>query len=885
MKIIKPDALGLLHRSMKVAGKKQLSIGLMGFFSFDQSDLTHLLPEAQMWQVATAAMGKDAILDEGWPKTVGEFLVVGAACAPTGTTATELVATVGVGSMRKSLFVRGDRHFTALGLISAPAPFVTMPITPQTAFGGPGSNVNPQGKGLVKTLLPDGSAALSLPNVEDASYPVLRAGDAPQPVGFWPSAGHAPGRVQHFGKFDQRWLQNTWPHLPEDTNLDYFQTAPSDQRASGFFRGDEKIQINHMHPQQAQINAQLPQLRARCFINRKMGGGEEFSELAARAETVWLFPNQTCGIVLYRALVNTQDEDAEDVLHLMADWEDMRSAPLPFEHYHRAFLNQLPVKAAQAADLAALPADAPLAETLPVKSAAAAVAAVAVGAVAVAGAAAASFPALDAVKAEAYKLEQHIRQLMQQHSITDADIAPYLKQPDLTLEPAPSLGEVEKMAHDLEAQTRALMKEHNITEAQVAEYTKPPALEAAPDPDDLKNAVKQLNEQTQAAMKEHGITEQDIQKYAESKPEIADFAASLKQSPANIDEAFAGLAAALATVAKLPSIEPPKLRMPPLDLDAVAVEPEKKLSREDVVERHARGQTFASVDLSGLDLSKLDLSGADFSQALLQGTQFTGSDLSRAKLVGASAGTASFKDAHMAGSDISQSDFTGADFSASVLISANLGRAIFDGAKMAGLQAAGCEAQKTSFADCDLSAADFSKSDLTAAIFNGAKLRLARFTEAKSDNAEFYGADASQAIFSNTSLRASRADAASQFAGAQFDNAQLGRANWAGAAMAGARFDHANLDNADFSRVQASAAQFNATSAKGCKFDKADLTGADLSQTNLFKGSLRKTTLTNTLLRHSNLYGVDFYDTTPTLAALEGANIDQTLLVARKPVI
>lgn len=876
MKILKPDALGLLHRSIHVARQNQLTIGMLAFFSFDKSNLSGLLAEAQMWPFVAEAMGKDAILDEGWAKSSGEFLMFGNACAPDGKPATELAVMAQVGSLKKSLFVRGDRHFNKLGAITAPTPFTSMAMSPQNAFGGPASLDNPLGKGLVDVQLPDGTTALPLPNIENTSRLILRAGERAPAEGFWPYSPASPQRTQHLGVFDQPWVQKTWPHLPEETRPAYFQVAPTDQRLSGFFQGNEKIQINHMHPQQALMQAGLPNLRARCFVNRKVGGGEEFSEVTARAETVWLFPNQTCGIVLYRAVVTTQDEEAEDVLHLMADWEDMQTAPLPFEHYHQAFLNQLPAQKAQAAqlDVPAPQASAAWAEVA--KSAAVAVPVMAV-------AAAVSYPQLDAVKAEAAKLEVHTRALMKQHGITDADIAPYLKPPEPT--PPATLADVEKLAKDLEDQTRALMKQHNITDAQVAEYMLPPPPLAKPGPDDLKNAVKQLNALTDDAMKKHGITKQDIQKFADSKPEMADFAASLKQPPQDIDQAFAGLSAALAAAAKPPAIEPPKLELHKIDLKLPKAESAKKLTREDVVARHAGSQSLAGLDLAALDLSKLDLSGADFSQSLLQGTNFEASDLSRVKLAGASAGAAIFKAAKMAGSDVSRTDFTGADFSAVNLSQANLSHAIFDGAKMPGLLAAGCTAQKTSFADCDLSAADFSNADVTAAVFNGAKLGKTSFNAAKSDNAEFYGADASQAIFSNASLRASRADAASQFAGAQFANAQLGRANWEGAAMAGAGFEHANLDNADFSRVQAGGAKFNATSAKGCKFDKADLSGADLSATNLFKGSLRKTKLANTLLRRANLYGVDFYGTSPTLAALEGANIDQTLLVARKPVI
>ena len=64
-----------------------------------------------------------------------------------------------------------------------------------------------------------------------------------------------------------------------------------------------------------------------------------------------------------------------------------------------------------------------------------------------------------------------------------------------------------------------------------------------------------------------------------------------------------------------------------------------------------------------------------------------------------------------------------------------------------------------------------------------------------------------------------------------------------------------------------------------------DLSGADLDAVNLFGGSLRKSNLKGTLLRHANLYGVDFDGAQPTIASLEGSNIDRTILQFRPPVI
>jgi uncharacterized protein YjbI with pentapeptide repeats len=58
-----------------------------------------------------------------------------------------------------------------------------------------------------------------------------------------------------------------------------------------------------------------------------------------------------------------------------------------------------------------------------------------------------------------------------------------------------------------------------------------------------------------------------------------------------------------------------------------------------------------------------------------------------------------------------------------------------------------------------------------------------------------------------------------------------------------------------------------------------------MSGINLFKGSLRQCVIHTTLLRGANLYGVDFDGTAPTIACIEGANIDCTILRFRPAVV
>jgi uncharacterized protein YjbI with pentapeptide repeats len=902
MKVLKPDNLALLYRSMRFAQRNSLAVGMMACFRFESATPSpaSLLLESELWGAATQALGQ-ALLDEGYPKPAGEFKVYGAACAPAGTQVEQQRVSVRLGTLAKSLVVSGDRQFNLLGVPSVPKPYARMPIDPSTAFGGAGYEDNPPGKGYA-ALERDGQQVWPLPNVESESKRIVSRGEHAAPAGFWGFDVSAPQRRQHLGTCDERWLKREWPHLPSDTSADMFLSAPPDQRLAGFFTGNEAFEIANMHPQRNLLQGRLPGLRARCFVNsREAGGAGQLREVEAKPETVWLFPELELGIVLYRALA--QVADATDVLHLMLAWESMSEPALAFEHYHAEFLRSLSAAAEAAPVESATPAPAPASAV-----AAPAIAVPAAGAPAAVAAEAELPEGFAAVHEMTADLDRQTQALMAKHGLTQKDLAHFLEQD--TPPRAHTFAEIEKMAKDLEEQTRVLMRKHNVTDRDIDHFLKPPA-QPEPNAAQIPSLLRQVQQETQDGLRKAGLTEADVYQRLGSNPELAGFLSSLPPpgTPLGVSPELTGALVQLTTPLPMPALPTPPAagtlpKLPGLPDDAPAP-PSPQLTREDVVARHAARKSFTGYDLSGLDLSKLDLSGADFSEAvlertsfaqsklqetkfvraLLQGTDFSAANLQRAQLSGSSASAGKFANADLGDALLNDADFTGADFSAARLERAQLDGALFDRATMSGLKASACRAARAQFTACDLSGADFSGAALKGASFSEARLPGGNFSKAACEHADFQGAQAQKAVFTDANLSASRADAQSCFDDAQFARAQLGRAAWGGAQLRGATLDGATLENADFSNVQAEAAQFRLASAKGTKFSRADLRGADLSSIDLFKGSLRKAKLDGTLLREANLYGVDFEETQPTLASLEGSNIDQTILRFRPPVI
>jgi uncharacterized protein YjbI with pentapeptide repeats len=879
MKILKPDNLALVYRGLRLARRDVLSIGMIAGFRFDDAGLDGLMPEPDVWAAVAGALGKNAILDEGYPKPVGEYLIHGAAHAPAGTQVVQQRVSARIGALGKSLVVSGERRFNALGLISAATPYTQMPIEPATAFGGTGCADNPAGKGYAEIDNADGTRVWPLPNVESETRRIASRGDRAAPAGFWGFGSDAPLRRQHLGACDERWLKSEWPHLPSDTRPEFFLSAPSDQRLPGYFTGDERFEIVNMHPRASVLQGVLPRLRARCFVN----ANDTLTEVAAHAETLWLFPELECGVVLYRALANIADTDASQVTHVMAEWERQGDAPLPFEHYRDVFRERIAVAVPARAAAAVEPAEA--------------AAPVAMSVAAAPQAAVVSFDAsaLSAVQTQTAALNNESRALMAKFGKTDADIAPYLK--DAAPERVPTLAEVKASVAELNAETRALMQKYGVKDADAARYLNQPEADASAA--DLPGMLARLQAETQQRLRDAGLSEADVRRQLASRPELAETLPHLAP-PGVVSAADFAALAALAAKPPAPAIDMPAIDMPEAEAPAVV-----RLTREDVIARHAARASLANYDLSGVDLSKLDLSGADFSGAVLDKTSFAGSrladadftrallhgadlsetDLQRAQFTQSSAAASTVAKADLRGAQLADADFTGANGSASKLNEADLSGAIFDQSKLAGADLSACRAQRASFTDADLSGAKFTGADLVAASFSGSRLAGCDFSASACRQAEFYGAQAQQAVFTDADLSQSRADAKTCFDDARFTRARLVRAAWDGVQLRRASFERAVIDHADLANAQAQVARFGASSAKGARFDKADLSGADLDAVNLFGGSLRKSDLKGTLLRHANLYGVDFDGAQPTIASLEGSNIDCTILQFRPPVI
>lgn len=279
MNIEKPDTLNLSAQPLDWQGRLHQSFTVSLGFDLQSGAL---LPANTVWAAAIQALPPGACMDMGVPKKTAEWLLAGQACAPEGTTASALTVDIRVGPSRRRFLVSSEQ----------PVPF--MPLDWSQTWGTTGEN--PEG------LKPSQMRRAPL---SDAALP-FGTPACPGPRGVWPC------RMQKMGRYDAAWLKTRWPGLPDDFDWTFYNLAQPAQFLPGGLRGDEEIELVNLHPALSRIKTRLPGKTLHIFAGRAAGE----SELAATADTLWLFPNQLAGLLFWHAMTPSQDESGTDILNL-----------------------------------------------------------------------------------------------------------------------------------------------------------------------------------------------------------------------------------------------------------------------------------------------------------------------------------------------------------------------------------------------------------------------------------------------------------------------------------------------------------------------------------------------------------------------------------------
>lgn len=241
-----------------------------------------------------------------------------------------------VGGWSKTLNVTGDRTWDVLGA-SAPAPFRSMPIGYERAFGGPDFSANPVGRGLSESLSA-GVRAIWLPNVERPEDSVTRPGSRASPGGFGPLRRSWAPRVGKVGTYGGDWLERRWPWQPDDYDPSYQNAAPEDMQLP-FLRGDEALGLLRLHPEHPDLSTQLPGVRVRCFLasHESSPSLPLLRELRMELDTVWIDASALALVLVWRGVADVASDEADEVKYLFVSEEPISARPSPMAVVEQSF--------------------------------------------------------------------------------------------------------------------------------------------------------------------------------------------------------------------------------------------------------------------------------------------------------------------------------------------------------------------------------------------------------------------------------------------------------------------------------------------------------------------------------------------------------------------
>ncbi len=840
MKIIKPMKLGLLHRSYSFRQQHFQSVAALCFFQLSTSEV---LQEMAQWKKVQESLGEATPLDIAMPKPKGEFLLAGSAHTPAGKPLPTMRVRARVGELGKQLQVTGNRLLQGglmpLERASAPEPFTEMPLGLENAYGGEGYQHNPRGKGYLPRLRSalGSSVSVEMPNVEDPTALMTRMRQRPPSAGFGPEDIGSPERRKLAGTYDKTWREQHFPGYAPDIDWSLFNVAPEAQRLDRYWQGDESFCFEGLSADYPILEGSLPAVYARVFTRCK---DAELEELPTELETLWFFPDQDLGLMLFRGYQAVSDPDAADVQELLLAYENRADLPRTLDHYRNVLalrtgdeMNQL-AHAFNESQLS--PAKSP------------------------------EIQARDAAEVEA---EVQRREQEQQQFVAELDLpeVPEGAEPLPTVDTGPVIppeavarGDVDlsELYGHIDQRVESVRADGDAALAEL-EQNPPPGGEPS------------VEEQRQRALA--FASTQPRRFGGQGQPgavaSLDDMAAAGIDPQPFVDMGYDPSQEMDINAAR-------RLAQQPI-APAAPLYPESRAAlRQFVTELLAAGGTLAGRDLAGADLTGMDLTGVDMREVMLEQADLShcrlaGADLSGVALTACILDGASFSGANLAGANLCRAcargaDFSGADLSGAFINEASLRGCRFDGATLESALALKLDADGTSFRG-----ARVGKTTLNQASLRHSDWRESSIAESFLLLCDLEGADFSGSHWLRTAAMKARARVAN-FDGASLDRVQMGAdADFTGASFRATNasrcgfrdtdfrvgdFREANFEQCDFGECDLGYASFRSASLTESVLSGADLSHADLRELRLLRGMAR-----NSVAREADFSGADFYGT------------------------
>lgn len=189
-------------------------------------------------------------------KPATDVTLAGCAYAPDGRPCEQVDVSLSINGRGKTVRVFGDRFWINGALknkISEPEQFTSLPLIYERAFGGcdtlepdgrqAGNMANPVGAGFWSSKGTRQLDGLPLPNLENPADLITSIKSEPAPAGFGPLCSHWEPRLRYAGTYDESWLEERAPYLPDDFDLRFFNNAHPDLIFDSGLEGGEKALV------------------------------------------------------------------------------------------------------------------------------------------------------------------------------------------------------------------------------------------------------------------------------------------------------------------------------------------------------------------------------------------------------------------------------------------------------------------------------------------------------------------------------------------------------------------------------------------------------------------------------------------------------------------
>lgn len=922
MRLLKPRKLMVSTKPVEEPPRSFLIV--TGFAMFDVAEPSALYFDQALLPFAAKELGEQ-VFDLGMPKPRGELLVYGAAQAPGGRPVGGLDVTVRLGTIEKTLRVLGDRFWVpdrdGSAAMTDPRPFTEMPLDYAHAFGGPDFKKNPKGKGHgAEALLRTGQPA-PLPNLEDPRHPVLLPTDTRDPACFAALEATWPQRQAYLGTYDQAWLDRKFPGHPDDTNWSYYNAAPKDQWASGYFAGDETFRIQGMDRDRPVIEGRLPGLVLKAFVNRsdtplKPG---TFEEITMRLDTVWLFGSRSKAILAYRGMVETRYEDASDIESLMLAAESLDGPARPAGYYQDIWglrsgdpATQLacvfadhqllpPVSAEQERrreeersrrrdELRAVQAEQNAARRAQLFER--------MGFASLAGLAdsptdlaALGLPALAELPVFT---DEEI-------AAGDVDFAALLHWAEQATEQASAKGEaLQAQAESLKQDPYGFLEQQGLTQDLPPGFVAPDAARPAPVDVEAQRLRAEAKARGQADPLA-GILDTDAMTgfLGENLPEARAGVATGPTLPPWLDEVQGAVPVDLARLAG--EVEAQQITPPPTP---DAIKDKLETAKTELAEAYTLGRRLSPhpmAPLEDLDPGVAAYLGTVVREEAASGASLAGRDFAGARLAGLDLANRDLRGCCFEKADLSGADFSGSDCTRAVFAGALLDQTRFAAAVLAEANFNAVTGSRTDFSGCDLTKAQFMNVTLPGASFRQARLTEGLFLQSSLPDGDFTGATLGFLMVVQTPL--SRAVVRSaRLESVVFMDLDLAEADFTGAALKSVGFlktdctqtlfDESDLESvvfvgppklagSGFRRCRANQALFREGDLRRSDFSGAvlkhvDFTQADVSGASFWCAAFEQCILTWTRADDATFFEARFLEVMMNRTGLRRSNLART---------